>query len=289
MTETAERGEIAFPTEGAPVPAEAEAGAETAPETVPETEKSVSYDPMPGDVDIISLQGFAGSPEYQAMLEWSEFQHGYDRDGAILRQVGNKPTPWDEKYNYNGYLVYSQEMADKLDAIAEKYGLALHTGFRLGATVEELREWLGPFTVAGQWGGYYYDDGTFQMDGEQEVSGYGALSFQLRRCMKGVLDTVSLNITDAATYEQWEYKTACGETVLLALGPHKALILADLPDSFVAVNVMAGAEPMEYQGGLSPLGGEGVPPLEAEAMEFQVSLSPASLEALADSIDFTLL
>ena len=230
-------------------------------------ENSVSYDPLPGDTDMISLQGFAGSPEYQAMLEWSEFEHGYDRDGAILWQVGNQPTEWTEKYNRNGYTVYSQEMADALEAIAEKYGLTLHSGFSLGADLVELRERFGDFTQADNWGGYYYNDGTFQFDGEQNIPGFGPLDYQFRRSMKGVLDTVGLNIIDAASYEQWEYETACGERVLLALGPGKALILADLPDCFVAVNVLAGTEANEYRG----------------------SLSPEALEALADSFDYTLL
>ena len=89
---------------------------------------SVSYDPLPENTDMISLQGYAGSPEYQAVLEWSEFGHDYDRDGEKLRAVGNNPTKWDEKYGFNGYMVYTQEMADKIEEIAERYGLALHSG-----------------------------------------------------------------------------------------------------------------------------------------------------------------
>ena len=79
--------------------------------------------------------------------------------------------------------------------------------------------------------------------------------------MKGTLDTVGLNIIDAEQYEQWEYQTACGETVLLALGPDKALILADLEQSFVVVNVMPGTK----------------------------SSTREALQELADSIDFSIL
>ena len=39
-------------------------------------------------------------------------------------------------------------------------------------------------------------------------------------------------------YEQWEYTTADGVPLLLALGPSKALILADTEESFVTVNVL---------------------------------------------------
>jgi hypothetical protein len=211
--------------------------------------QSVSYDPIPEDVDVISLQGFADSPEHQAAAEWAEFEHGYDRDGEILHAVGNAPTEWDEKYNYNGYLVYSQEMADKMDEITEKYGLRLHYG---GMSVDDLRVLFGDFTREENAVGYYYGDGTFQYDGDAD-----GIMYQFRRTMKGVLDTVYLNVTDWTEYNQWEYETDSGVTVLLALGPRKALILAELDDCFVAVNVLAGSEG-------SMLGGE---PITRETLE----------------------
>ena len=233
--------------------------------------QSVSFDPIPEDTDTISLQGFAGSPEYQAMLEWSEFEHGYDRDGAILRQVGNDPTPWDEKYSYNGYRVYSQEMADKVDEIIDKYGLILHTGSSVSGDMTELRNMFGAFTSTDRWGGYYYEDGTFQFDGADDLGAYGPVDYQFRRTMKGVFDTVGLNVTDAEQYEQWEYDTACGERVLLALGPNKALILADLENCFVAVNVLSGTDTVAFDS------------------DAPGSLSKEALEQLADTFDFSVL
>ncbi len=233
-----------------------------------ETPQSQSYDPLPGDRDMISLQGYAGSPEYQAALAWAEFQHGYDRDGAELKRVGNKPTGFEEKYSYNGYGVYTQEMADKIDEITAQYGLALHSGGMQFGTVAELEERFGDFLSTYQYGGYFYEDGTFQCDCNQD-----GIDFQLRRSMKGVLDTVTLNINDADQFEQWEYQTECGETVLLALGPQKALILADLEDAFVAVNILAGTQ---------------TPPAEVEGV---MNLGPVTaqwVETLADSINFSL-
>jgi hypothetical protein len=224
-------------------------------------EQSVSYDPIPEDIDVISLQGFAGSPEHQAAAEWAEFEHGYDRDGTILHSVGNAPTEWDEKYNYNGYSVYSQEMADKMDEIAERYGLGLHYGGV--AVADDLRVLFGDFSRDGNAVGYYYGDGTFQYDGDAN-----GMMYQFRRTMKGVLDTVYLNVTDWTEYNQWEYETDCGVTVLLALGPQKALILAELDDCFVSVNVLAGTEG-------SMFGGE--------------AITREELEAFADTFDLSVL
>ena len=47
-----------------------------------------------------------------------------------------------------------------------------------------------------------------------------------------------LPIGDADEYTQWEYETACGIPVTLAMGPDKALIIADLPEAFLVVNVL---------------------------------------------------
>ena len=251
-------GEIALVDEnGDPLPA---------PEPEAEEPQAVPYDPLPGDTDMISLQGFAGSPEYQAALAWADFQHNYDRDGSVLASVGNNLTPWTETYSVNGYFVYSQEMADTLEAITAEYGLTLHSGGLQSADLRELKERFGAFCTAAVTGrGYYFADGTFQSD-----CAVNGISFQIRRCMKGVLDTVSLNIFDAEQYEQWEYTTAGGETVLLALGPSKALILAESDQSFVVVNVLAGSMDSLFYGA-------------------DGSISAAQLEALADSFDFGIL
>ncbi|MBR0354353.1 MAG: hypothetical protein IJK35_03155 [Oscillospiraceae bacterium] len=237
-----------------------------ASEPAAEEPKTAPYDPLAGDSDQISLQGFAGSPEYQAALAWAEFQHNYDRDGSVLASVGNGPTPWTETYSVNGYHVYSQEMADTLEGIAAEYGLTLHSGGLQSADLREMKERFGAFCTAAVTGrGYYFADGTFQSD-----CAFDGISFQIRRCMKGVLDTVSLNVFDAEQYEQWEYTTACGETVLLALGPNKALILAESDQSFVVVNVLAGASDSLF------FGADG-------------SITAAQLEELADSFDFSIL
>lgn len=231
--------------------------------TETETTESGSYNPLPAGTDVISVQGYVESPEYKAMLEWSEFRENYDRDGKILAQAGNGATPWDETYNANGYNIYSQEMADQLDAIAEKYGLKLHSGGMHSAdSMTEMYEQFGNFCAAEDYSGYYFDDGTFQCS-----CVYNELVFQIRRCMKGTMDGVGLNIHDVEQYEQWEYQTSGGVTVLIAMGPTKALIIADLSDSFVAVNVLNS---------LQPRPGESI-------------FNAQELEALADSIDFSIL
>ncbi len=219
---------------------------------------SLQVEHDPDEPNMISLQGFAGTPEYQATQAWWEFKNNYDTDLSLLHQVGNGPTPWDDTYNKNGYNIYTQEMADTFEAIAAEYKLKPHSGgVHLGYEMPALYERFGRFCNAEDGAGYYYDDGTFQCDFEYEET-----LIQLRRVMKGTLDLVSLNIVDAEQYEQWAYRTVSGETVLLALGPYKGLILADLDRSFVVLNVLAGTDS---------------------------GYSTQELQKLADNIDFSLL
>jgi len=212
--------------------------------------------------EYISLQGFSESAENQALREWMKFTDNYDTDGAILDKVGNKPTQWDEKYGE--YTVYSQEMADKLDEITAKYGLTLHTHNIPVNSKQELDARFGEVMTDANYAGYCYEDGTFHVDGE-----FGEYDIQLGRTMKGVFDDVYLNIGDKDNYEQWTYETASGKTVLLALSRNKAIILADLDNSFVHVNVLLD--------------------LYGQADGEPKPMSKADLENMADHINFPIL
>ena len=43
------------------------------------------------------------------------------------------------------------------------------------------------------------------------------------------------------SYQEWQYQTSRGISATLALGPGRALILADLPDSFMTITILAGS------------------------------------------------
>lgn len=227
---------------------------------------------IPGEVkevDAISLSGYADSAESRATAEWRAFLDGYDVDGAA-RAADENPGQVDAKYSL--YQVYNQEMADKLDEIVEKYSLRLHS-----ALADVLPgEWAavaGAFVLDGNtaYSGYIYEDGTFAYDGDAELPGYGLVDYQFRRSVKGTFNEVILNIEDVSQYQEWVYETACGVPVTLVLGPAKGLVLADLGDSFVTVNVLAGTE------------------TDPDDIFSSGHLSAENLEALADSFDFTVL
>lgn len=220
--------------------------------------------------ELISLQGYADSPAFQAAAEWADFCAGYDPGGEILAEIGNGPTGLEERYGQ--YTVYTQEMADALDEIVGRYGLKLHTECRV-LGIDEIRDEAGLFyntfdTAGGQvydFGGYIYEDGSLHFDGDAFLDGDEHVDLQFDLNRKDSFKEAYLNIGDADDYEQWEYENVCGTPVRLALSAHKGLVLADLEDSFVLINVLAGTD--AENGGISR----------------------ETLENLADCFDFTAL
>ncbi len=205
---------------------------------------------VPGEYeykDFVSLSGWGDTPESKALAEWRAFLDGYDQDGAIIARIGNEPTGFEERYG--NYLVYTQEMADRLEEIIAKYDLKLHQWMEVvlpetwpTAVGNFFKENVTPYS------GYIYENGTFRFDGAAELGagelkGYGPIVYQFSRSVKGTFDDVALNIGDLGDFEEWGYRAADGTSVTLGLGErNRSLILADLGDSFVLVNVLAGRQ-----------------------------------------------
>ena len=198
-----------------------------------------------GNTDVMSLQGLAGSPEFEANARWQAFYDSYDPDGAILASIGNSDTGLEPRYD--AYPCYTREMADTLDAIAEESGLELLSGLTLYGAAE-LPDWMrntlpqscGAFDHC-IYDGYSFDSGSFKTEGAFffcDARWPYETNYQFVCNRKGYLSVSYLAIGDADDYTQWEYETASGVTVTLALGPDKALIIADLPDAYLVVNVL---------------------------------------------------
>lgn len=218
-------------------------------------------------VDMISLQGYADTPENQACMEWENFYSEYTADRTFSNDI------YDEGGKYSEYPVYDDTMAAKMDEIVEKYNLKLHQSMQDVPGREAWLELLGSTFLAENNTGYYgyrYDDGTCAFDGDADLGGnYGTVGYQFRYARKGYLDTVSLNVGNLADYQDWDYRTQCGTDVKLALGPNRSFIWADLKEGFLFINVLTGT------------GGDDT--------FSDGSLDQAGLEALADCFDFSVL
>ena len=130
---------------------------------------------------------------------------------------------------------------------------------------------------------YMYEDGTFHFDGEIDLEDYGHLDYQFMRAVRGSFTDTLLNIRDVDDYTEWAYITRDGVNLTLALSPHKGLIIADLPDSFVTVNVLAGTE--TPFGDIFSNGPFDAAALERLADSFTFSLLTPALPASAEAID----
>lgn len=219
---------------------------------------------MPGEISepaFVSLSGYQSSPEAKALAEWNAFLAEYDMEAAI--GTGNEVFVAEGRDDWTLYMVYNYEMGEKLDEIAKKYQLKLHSDVNF-VSPEEMEYRVGGNFMddCTRYWGYIYEEGTFDFSGDAQLAGSGTTDFQFRRAVKGTLDDVFLNIGQVGEYAQWQYLSSCGEPVLLALGSSKALIFADFEECFVSVNVLSGSE---------------------------AGMTKEDLQELADRIDFTVL
>lgn len=226
--------------------------------------------------DYISLQGRADSPEWKAAAEWQSFLRSYDSDGSILASVGNKRTGFEDKYN--AYLCYTQEMADEIDRICEKYSLKPLEGFTEPDTEDEFFAIAGTGVIYAHSGnnfvnnvnrGFVYSDGSFRFDGDVAITDAGMekpVAYQFIRNMKGSFSTALLNVGNIDDYEQWQYVTPNGVELLMCTSESKQLIIADLGKSYVVVNI-----------------------LKMPGDDYAQSLSREAMQALADIFDFSVI
>ena len=125
-------------------------------------EAEVGFDGNKETVELISLQGYADSPEAQAAGEWQEFYAAYVPTLNLDNSIFAPGTA------YINYSVYDQTMADKLEEIAEKYHLTLYENMADLFDESALNEAMGGPFLSGActffWG-YCFDDGTLQFRG----------------------------------------------------------------------------------------------------------------------------
>ncbi|MGM9520893.1 MAG: hypothetical protein ACI3VB_00255 [Oscillospiraceae bacterium] len=210
--------------------------AETETENQPQTDENgweIPEIPTTETSGVLSLQGYGNMPESQALLEWLKFLESYD-PGPLT----NEPTSLEDKYI--NYQVYDQTMADKLEEIAAKYNLKLHTRSEV-LSQEQMDAVLGKFKDGTHSAGsaVCFENGGFTSDGDWFPPSGGTVAYQLVRTVRGTLTDTALYIRDTSSYAEWQYELA-GRTFVLALNSYKGLILADLGDCFVTVNVLSG-------------------------------------------------
>ena len=91
------------------------------------------------DYTHFTLFDYDGSLEVRALEDWERFRAGYDTDMTIFHEAMENGFVPEGREDWLLYGVYSYEMGEKLDKIAQRYGLALHTNMDT-ITSEELQD-----------------------------------------------------------------------------------------------------------------------------------------------------
>lgn len=200
-------------------------------------------------------------------------------DGSIAAKIGNEPTEFREEYG--AYSCYTREMADKIDELCEKYQLkkreepVIEDDYKKILRKYGIGDILKPSEdmVNMMQGEVCDSDGNFNLGGEITFPGNPGCSivYELNRSVKGFFDTTVLNVGNVDDYEQWEYETENGETVLLARNGDKALIIADKEKSFISVSM------------------DGYFRKDANGIGVPYEISKEELEKIADSLDFSVI
>ena len=187
---------------------------------------------------VLSLQGYEGSPAYQALQEWWEYAIDYTIQNPELRFSSDYQRP----EAYTDYPCYSQDMVDKVDEICSEYGLHLlgKSTFITDADGMEANGLSGVLSDEAAprcFYGHLYEDGSFVASGELEFSSdyEKAVQFQMHNIKKDAFYTVHLGLNNMSDYTQWNYTTADGYTALLALSDRTGLIFVENEARFVSI------------------------------------------------------
>lgn len=194
--------------------------------------------------EMISLQGYTGSPEYQAAEEWLSFLSGYDPDGSILSAAGCTIPEGVPESQYILYNAYSGEMSQALEEIAARHALTLHTGQTFTTSPEELSSHVGnvlrqrdDFLSAG-----VYEDGSFSLD----CSAMGLdfeLSYQAVYNRKGYMSESYVTLDPSLTYQELTERTdGDAGQVMLAYGGDHGIALVELEHGFFVLNAHTGTD-----------------------------------------------
>ena len=192
--------------------------------------------------DVISLQGINGSPSFMSAKEWFEFEETYDPDLKLVDEEFDAPDA------YDAYFIYNQEMMDKVDEIAGKYGL------KLAGKVTEVQAYqndvffdaLGfdnlhhedAIATAEYLSGYFYACGSFNIEFfvtlHEECQWEHEILLNMRYNKKDYLDTICPTLSDIDTAAQWTYTTADGTDILIITENDLAWLFCDQENAFVS-------------------------------------------------------
>ena len=214
----------------------------------------------PNTYTSISLNGLSDSPEYQAYQEWTAWNAAWETENADrYEKLGVDDSYAETEAPYLLYGAAFQAQADKLDEIAAKYGLALHTARTPGPSDAWLTTVLGADIFSDAYniyGDYIYEDGSFSIGGS--LAGDEAVQVGGFSAVKGSISSIFANWDGTDATREWSYTAPGGQEIVLAVTESRSFMVANLENCYFT-------------------------------LIFSAPLAQERLEALADGVDLTAL
>lgn len=245
--------------------------------------------------DILTLTSFSGSPVQMALKEWYAFSESYDPNGELLSNESDIPEiPNHYEYIYN---CYTQEMADKLEEIAQKHNLKLLEDnliiqqWQSQAALEHMGidSLLKDTAQVKRIAGMYYSPGNFFFDLQFQLTDENAVwqtpvSGREYFSRKDYMVPLSYLPTDLEDYEQWTYTTSDGTQLLLALGNRGgALIITEREDAVIGIHLTISANHLMSENGAAPT--KEVVEQLAEVFDYQIALNVSDYAAMKKQLE----
>lgn len=200
---------------------------------------------------VVALYAYEGNPLFTASKQWYDFTQSYDPEGELYpsdNDVLSFPGHYMEVYG-----CYTQEMADKAETVAAENGLKLLSGLAL-VQREEVPLFLDALGLTdlhygdmeasvNYGGGYFHPEGNFNLTMDVTLTGddaawpYGTwATFHYAR--KDCFDP-DYALAQVGAYDQWNYTTADGTDLLIAMGSESAMLFAEKEAAWITVTIMS--------------------------------------------------
>lgn len=201
--------------------------------------------------DVINFAGIIGSPEQKTSAQWYEFTQSYDPDHVLMT---NNPDDPDIPSNYEyTYGCYTKEMMDKLDEIAsenqvrlldaefpiqqEQGDIALEALGKTSLLRQDADATMGPVS------GFLFAPYNFKLEWSFTVP-EGSHRWGDRMSVteiynhNGYLPYNGYWLVDLPSYQQWNYTTSQGTSLLLALNSTgQGFIICQLDSGVLSISI----------------------------------------------------
>lgn len=165
----------------------------------------------------LSRNGFSDSPEYQAQVEWMEWNQAWrEAHPEPWKALGVDDSYYETPVNYLQYGADFAEQGEKLDEIMAKYGLTLLDISQEVRSESELCRALGAENILADgldmYGDYFYGNGTFKIWGDTVLNGK-LVDFTVVNAVKGSFLMLTGLVPE--DYTEWSYTTKAGYALIL--------------------------------------------------------------------------